>query len=378
MREQLESDRLDIALSAWTSLRTVHRMLGMTEPQWPRRARTTRLIAPVARPLFYRPESRRGLISTAARASESVLQYLAEAIGDDVDDIRSEFSNSVRENPPGVRPKKLRPYMPGDMLFDRSADAELDRLFSILRVHEREGRFADTPTSRLAEALVSFADPFVFLTTPRPVNRADLWPSDESLDKQAADNSVLLREAIVDCLSADLNESQRLIGGALLTYSRDLDVRVIVDHVIPTRRRASTDHRPSVLNARASLALESPELWITKAGARDQLWLTSRVGGLLYFTHATLDLFPSPSWSEKLDWAPMAKNPLVWERDGRRVAWYEQLHGPIRDIYPGDLVYRQPMAGRWVCSATEWNRLVELLGLPERRAEIDVARNREQ
>jgi len=378
MREQLESDRLDIALSAWTSLRTVHRVLGVTEMPWPRRTRTRRLIAPVARSLFYKPESRRGLITTAARASESVLRFLAEAVGDDVDDLRSEFSNSVRENPPGVRPMKLRPYTPGDMVFARSTDAELDRLFSILRAHEQEGRFADTPTGRLAEALVSFADPFVFLTTPRPASRADLWPCDESLDTQTAHNSVLLREAIVDCLSADLNESQRLIGGVLLTYSRDLDVRVIVDHVVPTRQRASIDHRPSVLNARASLAFEPPGLWITKEGAPDQLWLTSRVGGLLYFTHGTLDLFPSPSWSEQLGWTPMPNDPLVWEREGRRVAWYEQVHGPIRDIYPGDLVYRQPIAGRWLCSATEWDRLVELLGQPERRAEMDVARNREQ
>jgi hypothetical protein len=376
LRDQLNSEQLDVALSAWTALRTAHRSLGLRAPEWPQRSRVARLVAPVARPLVYRPPSRRGLTVVAARASETVLNSLAEAIDDDVDDLRSEFYDSVRDDPPRVRPVRRRSYSPGDMLPSRLGEAELDRLSRILGIHEREGRFAGTPMSRLAQALVSFADPFVFLTTPRATTRSDLWATDESLDR-AANNRILLREALRDCLYADLDESKRLIGGTIRSYSRDLDVRVDVDHMIPLRRRSGSDQRPALLNARASLAFEPPKLRITRTEARDQRWLTAQVGGLLYFAHGTLDLFPSPLWSEVLEWVPSVSNPLVWVREGRRVAWFEQLHGPIRDIYPGDLIYRQPIAGRWVCVAEEWDRLAQGLGQPERRVEIDIAPNRD-
>ena len=375
MRDQLNSEQLDVALSAWTALRTAHRSLGLPAPEWPRRSRVARLVAPVARPLVYRPTSRRGLTIVAARPSETVLNALAEAIDDNVDDLRSEFAESVRDDPPRVRPVRRRSYSPGDMLPNRSGEAELDRLSRILRIHEREGRFADAPITRLAQAVVSFADPFVFLTTPGATTRFDLWPTDESLDK-AANNRILLREALHDCLYADLDESERLIGGTIRSYSRDLDVRVDVDHMIPlTRRFVGSDQRPALLNARASLAFEPPRSRITRTEARDQPWLTAQVGGLLYFAHGTLDLFPSPLWSEVLEWVPSLSNPLVWVREGRRVAWFEQLHGPIRDIHAGDLIYRQPIAGRWVCVAEEWDRLAQVLGQTERRVEMDIATN---
>ncbi len=272
--------------------------------------------------------------------------------------------------PPQRIPRRTRNAPVGDMLLTGESDAEMDRLFTVLRKCEREGRFSSVPASRLAQAIVPFVDPFVFLRTPRACATVDAWPIDGQLDSLDA---AAARETLERVTQVDLDASVRLIAGNVRTYSRDWDVMASVDHVVPRGTAGSEDQRSSVLNGKASLALEDPAEVILRGGASDQTWLTMVVGGLMPFIDATLDFLPSEIWQSQLSWVPDARNPLIWTREGRRVAWFERLRGPVRSIYPGDLIYRQSILARWICVEDEWHRIEDIVGPPRRRVRIERA-----
>ena len=259
-----------------------------------------------------------------------------------------------------------------DMVSSPDDEAELERLYALLCVRERQGRFASAPTSRLAQALVPFADPFIFMQTPRPSTSPDKWPNEDDLDALVRAGNVAMVDKLTQSMEADLDPSIRLIAGTIRTYSSKHDVLVSVDHRIMSGPDIRGDDRPSVLNGRASLIFDSPDSMIVHHSLSDQVWLAWDVGGLAAFADATMDFFPSRVWHERLLWNPSAANPLVWMRDGHRVAWFEQIRGPLRHLYPSDFVHRQPYTARWVCQANEWDRLVGILGTPRRCARIDL------
>jgi hypothetical protein len=296
-----------------------------------------------------------------------------------VEDLRSELAASVRDKPPAVRKKmKKRDLRIGDMVTNVESEAELERLFELLGTRERQGRFDGVPIPRLAQALVPFADPFVFLGTPRPSASAGAIPIDQDLDT-LLDSKVpmLWGDELAALMSADLEPAAKLIAGVLRTFSHTWDVMISVDHVVALGRRHNEDGRPAVLNGRSSLVFEHPDVLVALPGARNQEWLTRTVGGLLPFVDASLDFFPGGAWKDRLSWEPDTHDPLIWKREGRRVAWFERVHGRLRSVYGEDFVYRQPTVSRWVCTGDEWKRLEAILGSPERRVDPQFARQRE-
>ncbi|MCC7063341.1 MAG: hypothetical protein IT456_11090 [Planctomycetes bacterium] len=173
-------------------------------------------------------------------------------------------------------------------------------------------------------------------------------------------------------IEANVPVTARVISGVVRTYSHDVDTLVMLDHVV--KNDLGLDQRPCALNGRASLVLEDPGLRIVSEHGEGQEWLTQEVVGLLPFTDGVLDFLPSPSWQEQLSWEADPRDPLVWSRDGRRVAWFERFFGPPRDVWPGDFVHRQPVLGRWVCAVEEWQRIAEIMGKPIRRTREKLGR----
>src|SRR6266404_2722883 len=367
LSRESESSQLDVALSSWVALRTANRALGVPEISWPQPTVERPLIVPVARPLVIRPRTSHGLRTSVSRASTTILNHLEAALDSDVGDLRSELAASIRDDPPQPRSRRMRGKHVRDMVSNGQDDAEVERLFMILRVRERQGRFAGVPISRLAQALVPFADPFVFLRSPQSCSTASSWPVDAGLDTLVLSGPTSLREKLDAIIEADLDPSVRMVGGVIKTFSEKFDASLSVDHVVRSGSALSLDKNPIVLNARSSLAFEDGRTIIRHPGASDHEWLTQEVGGLLPFVDATLDSFPGRSWLTHLSWEPSAQNPLVWTRDGRPVAWYERSIGPIRHLYPNDFAYRQPSVARWVCLTDEWKRLSEILGTHNRR-----------
>ncbi len=372
LRTCMDSPRLDIALAAWHALRHASRALGQDQPEWRSPATMSPLVVPVARPLLSGVQQHTGLVNSVARAALTVLQHLEEATGDQVGDLSSELAASLRDSPPSRVETRREPRY-GHMTPNRSGEAELDRLFRILRVREQEGRISDTPGPRLAQALLPFADSFVFLRTPRPSANPQDWPVDEQLDALMLSGENALRDALSELLVADLAPSIVLIAGTLRTFSPRQDVTVSVDHVVYRRANAAPDRRGAVLNGRSSFVWDLGETPIAQPAGRGQAWLTQLVGGLMPFADGTLDFFPTRLWKESLTWEPDPSDPLSWNREGRRVAWFERLHGPIRRIYPQDYFHRQPTLGRWVCLAAEWGRCEQLIGPPVRRIGLERA-----
>ena len=196
---------------------------------------------------------------------------------------------------------------------------------------------------------------------------------DEQLDELIQSGTVIVEERLTSSMEADLDPSACLIAGVIRTFSRKSDGKTSADHVVVSERSNSEDRRPRILGGRASLAFETPASLICLRGGRGQIWLTQAVGGLLPFLDATLDFFPGWEWRDRLSWEPSSDDPLVWTRAGRRLAWFERLRGPIRNIYPGDFIYRQPTIARWVCLKSEWDRIADLIGPPRRCVETERA-----
>ena len=377
LAEAMLSERLDVALAAWSALRGAERKLAVTapalsyvSPDWPRRTRVRRLIVPATAPLFERPPQRVGLLSVAGSSSARILDDLAQACGADVDDLRAEFALSVRDAALSPRPPRLRGSQVRDMLMNLGAEAQLEHLFTLLGTREREGCFSDVPTERLAQALVPFVDPLVFLQTPGPAANAPGWPVDGQLDKLVALGEQAVKHDVA--LLAQPQPGHHLIAATLRSFSARWDLTVSIDHVAPLTQGATLNGRPSVLNGRASLSLDDPSVLIASNGARDEEWLTRHVGGLLTFADAQLDFFPGQGW-RKLGWEPDVCNPLIWMRSGQRVAWFERFAGPPRHIFPSGFIYRQPTLARWVCVDDEWARIVATWGQPNRQVVAELA-----
>ena len=356
-----EAPRLDAALSAWGALLVAASASKGAAHSWPKPTDDPPLVVVSSVPLFVWQPSQRGLRTTAGRSSQSYLDFLRSACDERLEDVESDFASSICSDPPSPRRSRRRTRGVGDYVLNPSDEAENARLFEVLRKHDRQGRFADVDVARLAQALVPAADPFVFLRSPVPHTQADGWPIDDALDERMSEPQEKLAYELVALLSSDLPDDIRVLGGSVTSYSTEWDVKVLMHHRLPG---GFADHAgpPRVLNARTSLMIQDFEM-IFGPGSDDG-WLTQGVSGLFPFTDGLVDVFPSPKWRQ-LDWQPSTSDPTRWFREGVVVAWHERLLGPVRRVYGGDLIHRQPIVTRWVCTSIEWSRLRDELGEPE-------------
>jgi hypothetical protein len=359
----IDDPRLDIGISVWSALRLSELALGTEPYAWPTPDREPPRIVVSGRPgLISRPRRSAGLRPTAPRPSATILQFLLEAGVPDVEQIEGQLAQSLRDDPPSPKQQNLRRRGSG-LVANVEDEAEADRLFRILRVVEREGRFNGVAFARICQVLVPAADPFVFLSTARSHRDAAQWPVDQDLD--ALNDSMMVHQ-LVSMLISDLPESLHLLAGTIESYSSKWDVRVAVHLAVEHHTDHESNEPPHVLNGRSSIAFQPPNVLIASAEPAGCTWVTRNVGGLFVFPGGTLDIFPGRIWQQELGWRP-SPSPLVWMRDDERVAYFERRLGPVRDINPGDFPSRQPLLGRWVCTSAGWDQIVQLIGTPVRR-----------
>lgn len=369
-----KAPHLDTALIAWSALLLAARASRGADPLWPQPTAPPSLVVASSSPLISGSPSRTGLLRTTGRSSLSFLEFLRAACEESLEDVESNFASSIRNDPPSHRPARKRTKGVGDYVLNPKDDAETSRLFEVLRKHERQGRFSDVDVGRLAQALTPAADPFVFLRTPSPHPQADGWPSDTTLDEQMTESPDKLFHALVPFLCSDLPSDRRVLGGSITSFSREWDVKVVMHHHLPRLFGYNSDSEPPrVLSARTSLLVRDFQM-IFGPGS-DERWLTWGVSGLFPFVDGVVDTFPSPQW-RRLGWQPSPTDPTRWLRDGSVVAWHERRLGPVRRLYPNDLIYRHPVLSRWVCTVNEWDRLRGQLGEPEPRIFPERARAR--
>lgn len=367
------SPQLDIALSAWSALlveaRSSGGVPGDNDPSWPATMNEHQRILASSPPLIYSPTNQVGLHRSAGRPSLIVLRNLNTACDESVGDVASEFASSIRDEPPLELPSRRRDRSVGDLVLNPKHEAETNRLFEVLRNHERKGRFANVDIGRLLQAVAPAADPFVFLHTPTPHIHTEGWPIDSSLDEKMAGPHEVFENKLAALLNSDLPNNVQMLGGSVTSYSRAWDVKVCLHYRLPPRLMGESEP-PTVLNARTSLMLRDFDLIFRPDPVND--WLTWGVGGLFLFIDGAVDVFPSPIWRQ-LGWQPSPSDPTRWVREGKIVAWHERLSGPIRQIYHGEPIYRQPLLTRWVCTLDEWNRLKEKLGNVEPKIQTKIA-----
>jgi hypothetical protein len=89
--------------------------------------------------------------------------------------------------------------------------------------------------------------------------------------------------------------------------------------------------------------------------------LVLRNGSMQKLAHSTLDLYTTQMWMGEFGWSPSSDDPLVWFKDGRKVAWYERMHGPLRTIYETGQ-QRRPIMNRWKVTMEEWKKIQSSLG----------------
>lgn len=372
LEELVSSPRLDVALAAWNALDSARRACGGANPIWPDHAAIPSMVIPVARPLVARGSNRRGLLATAERASEAILDNVEAAAGEALPEIRARFADAARAVMTESHQRLLRDAHVSDLTTGEEDEAEYELLFRLLREAERGGRFRSIPLARLQQAVIPFVDPYVVRSPERRLSEQALPAIDRDLDQLVEEGRVILEEEVSKALFADLTPQERLLGGFVRSYSDRYDVRLVVDHV--ARRATRTEAgRPAILQGRASLAYEPWDTLIKRDGHEMESWLTADNGGLIVAFGGTLELFPSRLWREVLGWEPSSQQPLRWMRGHRCVAWYEKLAGQVRHIYPSDMIFRQPSIGRWVCVAEEWDRIEQTVGQLTQCRRVEVA-----
>jgi hypothetical protein len=370
MREWLEetvhSPQLDIGLAAWSILRHFTRVRAEDLLQWPPPdEKSPSQIQFAGAPLLENPPSRDGLHLSTGRPAASILKHLRQACGPDVDvdELEALLASSLRGLPVSARTADTRAAHDGDMILNPESEAELLRLFQILRIEERRGRFRRIDPVRLAQALVPFVDPYVLLQTPRPLAAPSAISVDRKLDALLMQGSQA-ENVLAQCIGFELPPAARLMCGRLSTYSSNTDVEVTLNHRLApaaSRYLIGRGTSPRLLNARSTLLYEEPQaLCITRPTAGEQ-WVAYETWGLMPFVGATLDLFPAPLWRTTFQWTPDLRTPLVWTRQGRQVAWFERRSGQHRQT-SRDSIYRQPVISRWLCAEDEWDRVQSLVG----------------
>lgn len=368
LSDLLELPRLDLRLMAWQSIRSCSRWHGTVAVEWPSGPCKGAMLLPAGPGLLDRPSSRHGLIQSTGRVSLAIIAMLEQACGDVLDDVSQAFASSVRNEPPSVhRPRRVRRGT-GDLVYNPEDESELDRLFVFLDGLERKGRFRDTPIERLAQAAMPFADPDVFLREPRVFGEAALCPGNDELDALVSGSQ---QGKLLDLLNVGLDASIVVMAGTVHAHSRAWEVRMQLEWV--PRVRAGRANMDAVLNGRAAMAYLDPGLVIRVNSERGLGGFFLPTVGTMPFVGGVLDFWPDPVLCDRVGWSVSRDDPLAWERDGKRVAWFERVWTAPRGRWSNDLTWRQPTITRWVCESEEWERVRSLLGGWERRTRSEIA-----
>jgi hypothetical protein len=373
------SHSLEHRLQGWLVLVKIALDQGTTRPAlgWNMHAQEIRRVVRRGREILEAPPETAGLMRMSYRHRAAAEQIrIVEATLGDLPAVTHRAAELLDELPPEKRPRHSWPQS-----IRQHGDVDIGLHDIGLLVGQAIDETMDLPPPnlwpRLAQAFLPNEEPWVLRTSPLPDGDVDGWPAEGELGSwREHPNLSALRERLL-LLTCDhgVSPDERVIAATVEVYSTFHDVRYHVWwETAPKEEEIRGWSVPTTISARSFCWLLSD--WWEPRVSEKRRPIAFVPGGFQRLPHSFVDWVPARAWVQELGWEPDSSNPLIWVKNGRRVARYQRLHGQARRTQ--NYHHRQPVLGRWLVTEAAFENICETIGEMRRVDDIDHAASPER
>lgn len=366
LENSIKGELLSCRLQAWIVLSAMARQLNLPLPDFPyptasQGKRCAHIVEPL-RQIFAMEERARGSIRLVDRnrAAEGVIESVEHALGADLADVRSEVAKRLFNAPPDDDetdpwPTKIRGYgdtrcnsFVGDLILDEVYDEVLEN-----------NPLPPGIELYFAQAYLGNEDAFMLRFSPRSGENFENWPSEDQMcgiGEKDPDYAVVREQLHLLATQDGIAEDEMVLAARLqvFTYREDLIFRFWWEEGSVDSGTVHGWGCPTTLSGR-TFPFHWEVWWEqkVKVGMRP---VAFAAGGHQRLSFSFPEFVPAKMWGTDFGWRPSHQNPLVWLCDGKPIARYELVHGPLRSTQTGHP--RQPLIGRWVVKKAAWEQAI--------------------
>jgi hypothetical protein len=224
---------------------------------------------------------------------------------------------------------------------------------------------------RLAQGFLGNDDAWLQRCPPRRATGQTLWPPTSDNGPSEELSEIDIRQKLISIAeSLDLTDGWKTFAARVLFCTRRCDY--VLDLWYEQRLASlllSQGDYPSCPNGRTFL-------WhlgdFFEPAVRDTGFVSGYfTGGHQRLSHDILHIQPSRSWRDRFGWSVGRSDPLTWHVDGRPIARYERIHGPLRRTIH-EPHFRQPLVERWVIRQSAFPQIEDQFGSLRHRHDFRV------
>jgi hypothetical protein len=280
----------------------------------------------------------------------------------------AEIASSIAELPPDDTKQKSRaPHRRDDYYCnDLGVDSAVG---NVILARLADEVMTQHQTVRLAQGFLENDDAWLQRSPPRRSTSQSSWPPTSEYGSQEDLPEAEIRQRLISIAeSLDLADGWKTFASRVQFCTRRCDY---VLHLWYEQRSASLllslgDH-PSCPSGRTFL-------WYIgdffEPAVRGTSFVSGYfVGGRQRLNHDILHIQPSRGWRDGFGWSVGLADPLTWHADGRPIARYERIHGPLRRTI-NEPHFRHPLIDRWVIRQTAFSQIEDELGSLRHRTDF--------
>ncbi len=227
---------------------------------------------------------------------------------------------------------------------ERAVGAAIDEVLSARQCPQEA-------VSLLAQGLLDSEDPWILRQTPLPSPTPDDWPTENDIGAwtNLADSQGVLERMRRLALEHAIPDGWHPVAARvqLATWREDLILFTWLEGQLRAVGTELATKCPSCPSGRTFLWWLGDHFEPSPPNGVPIMGFL--VGGSQRLWHSFLEIQPSKLW-RCLGWQPDQRNPLLWLKDNKVIAKYQQIHGPPRTANQGPHC-RQPILDRWIMTS---------------------------